>query len=388
MTSSDALCAVLSPGIASALFPPPSTLKLPTQLAVIYRTFAFFGEAHCRQVTIALDTRVATGSRKKLLSSGNHMDALSGVVELACRHSDVQPLLFNWLGIAATEKARQDIQIVDARFVFLPAVRLRATYHVAWSAEIGHVDEARHQADRSQYAMALAQFRRLPESERRLRSEPREPRETDYLLFQSRNGVHQGGYVTELLPAFSARSANTGEERFGWIRELIRTMPAAEAGSGRVSRESMEAKMLDGDEKISFVERPALDQMFRGLYEPVADMIQRQIQDQYLGATKYWKDLETENLDDVNCRFVAEHDLSVPFVLVDFTRHGQIRSCVFDGANPQRVAGRKPRRTLGEVYVNLTHKLWRGSSIVPSGGQRAALPPDAFASGQTDGASI
>jgi hypothetical protein len=327
-------------------------------------------------------------AEKKLLSSGNHMGALSGVVEFACKLSDVQPLLFNWLGIAATKRARQDTQIVDVRFVFLPVVRISATYHVAWSAEIGQVDEGRHRADRSQYAMALAQFTRLPDTERQLKSEPREPRETDYLLFESRNGVHQGRYATDLLPAFSARSANMGEERFDWIRELIRKMRAAEAGPRRVSRESVEAKMLDGGEKISFVERPALDLMFRGLYGPVADMIERQIQDQCLGATKYWKDLETEKLDDVNCQFVAEQDLFLPFVLVDFTRNGQICSCVFDGANPKRVAGRKPRRTLGEVYVNLTHKLWRGSSPVPSGGKSAALPPDAFASGQTDGASI
>jgi hypothetical protein len=284
-------------------------------------------------------------------------------IGFTCRHSDVESLLFNWLkNVAATDEDRRKIDITRTRFMRLPFVQVSANYEIEWSAQTGQVDQERFAADKSRYLKTKAQYERLSQKDKESKPGPREPREIDYLLFETRSETHAGQHKTELLPAFNADSHRLGEYHFDDVKQLVKTMPPVAASGPR------EHDAFTTDEPVVAVTRPSLETIFNGLVRPISEMIGREIQKTHLGGTRYWKELQMQKLDDANCRFNIEKDLSLPFVLVDFTRSGIEYSCVFDGANPQRVVGLKPQRTAAEMYASFKNKFLRVSTpkIVPA----------------------
>jgi hypothetical protein len=303
------------------------------------------------------------------------MGAFEGAVDFACKHSDIQSALFNWLrGIAATEEDRKKIQITRTRFVLVPVVQISAAYNIRFSVDVGTVDQGRLIADKNNHAIALSHYQRLSDTDKRRTSEPKAPQEKHYVTYDQCNDRHQGDHVTALQLVHTQAAATLGENSLGWIQKLIKKRPDTRTATS--SPGSIEAKLADAGVTVSTFEHPPLDPIFASVAKYIDGKLEKEITKKYLSGISYWQNLRWETIDADNCQFAVERQLLLPFVLVEYIRKGKTYSCVVDGAYPGRMAGQKPWRTPSELFTSLKRLFSRKKADGASATESSTEPMD------------
>ncbi|SEF12048.1 hypothetical protein SAMN02787142_7826 [Burkholderia sp. WP9] len=303
------------------------------------------------------------------------MGAFEGAVDFACKHSDIQSVLFNWLkGIAATDEDRKKIQIAGTRFVLVPVVQISAAYNIRFWVDVGTVDQGRFIADKNNHAIALSHYQRLSDTDKRRTSEPKAPQEKHYVTYDQSNDHHQGDHVTALQLVYTQAAATLGENNLGWIQKLIKKRPDTRTATS--SPQSIEAKLADAGVTVSTFEHPPLNPIFASVAKHIDEKLEKEIKKKHLSGISYWQNLRWETIDEDNCRFAVERQLLLPFVLVEYTRNGKTYSCVVDGAYPGRMTGQKPWRTPSELYASLKRLFSRKKADGATANESSSEPMD------------